>query len=265
MVEFGLLTDPTKDILSEIKTIKKLGFDFVEIAMEWPEGASEILDEKRSKILHLLKKYKLFAIGHTAWWMDFSSPYDFVRKGWVEEGKKKIDLAKRLGIKEINFHSHSILISPFRGKYKKAILNNFVKSLKSLMAYAKSRDIEVMLENSVERGEITDFNDFKYIVDKTNVKVHLDVGHAFVSGGMGNIENYIFNFRNKIEHIHFHDNHGMGDEHLPIGEGLIDFDNVVKYLKKIGYDKTITFEVFTNRSDARKSMLTVKKMWQRIK
>ena len=55
-------------------------------------------------------------------------------------------------------------------------------------------------------------------------------------------------FRDKIIHIHWHDNHGRKDEHLPIGEGLIDHEKIVRALKNIKYDRTITLEVFTNKS-----------------
>lgn len=264
MVKFGCLTNPTKDILEEIKSIKRLGFDFVEIGIEWPEDMPEILNRKRSKILSLLKKYNMFAIGHTAWWMDFSTPYESVRREWVEEGKRKINTASRLGMKKINFHSYSVLATPFHRKYRRSLLDNFVESLKELITYARTKGIEVILENGVERGEITNFRDFKYIVDKSNVKVHLDVGHAFVCGGMKNVKNYIFNFKSRLEHVHMHDNHGKADEHLPIGKGLIDFHKVVRYLKEIGYDKTITFEVFTSKMDARKSMVRIKKLWQEV-
>ncbi|MFZ0513465.1 MAG: TIM barrel protein, partial [Candidatus Nitrosopolaris sp.] len=52
-------------------------------------------------------------------------------------------------------------------------------------------------------------------------------------------------FGSKIIHIHWDDNHGRKDEHLPIGEGLIDHEKAVRALKDIGYDRTITLEVFT--------------------
>jgi sugar phosphate isomerase/epimerase len=265
MVKFGNLTNPTKNILEEIKLIKRLRFDFVEISIEWPENRPAALNRKRKQILGLLKKHKLFAIAHTAWWMDFSSPYEAIRRGWIEEAKKKIDMAHNLGINKINFHTYSKSIKPFYKKYKSTILNNFIKSLKDLILYAKSKDMKVILENGVEKGEIVDLKDFRIIMHRIpDVKFHLDVGHAFVHGGMKNIKNFIFSFKSRLEHVHMSDNHGESDEHLPIGNGFIDFVKVIEYLKKIGYDKTITCEIFTkNRMDARNSMLEVKRLWNK--
>lgn len=263
--KFGVLTNPTVDILKEIDTINKLGFDFVEIGIEWPEGAPEVLLKKRNKILNLLKKRKTFAIAHTAWWMDFTSPYYLVRKGWLEEAKKKIKVTNMLGIKLINFHTHARQISPFYEKYRKTILDNFIDSLKALVKFARKYGATIMIENAAERGEIVNFKDFKYIMNKvSDAKVHLDIGHTFIHGGMKVIEKYIKTFSNRIEHIHLHDNHGKQDEHLPIGKGKINFKKVVKMLKSINYDKTITFEVFTkNMKDVVRSREKIKKLWKK--
>ena len=78
---------------------------------------------------------------------------------------------------------------------------------------------------------------------------------------MASVIEYIKTFRDRIIHIHWHDNHGKQDEHLPIGEGFIDHQNAVKGLKEIGYDRTITLEVFTNNNDARLSADKLKTMW----
>jgi sugar phosphate isomerase/epimerase len=148
-------------------------------------------------------------------------------------------------------------------KLKKVILDNYVKSLKELVEYGKRFNVNVMLENAVEKREITSLEDFRYIINRVpGVKVHLDVGHAFIWGGIKNIRNFIMAFEDRIEHIHLHDNHGKSDEHLPIGEGKINWKSVVGMLKKNNYDKTITLEVFSkNRKDVVRSREKIRKLW----
>ena len=82
---------------------------------------------------------------------------------------------------------------------------------------------------------------------------------------MNGIKDYIFTFKDNLEHIHMHDNHGEGDEHLPLGAGDINFERIVKWLKQINYDKTITFEVFTSKEDAKSSMVKFKRLMNRFK
>ena len=141
-------------------------------------------------------------------------------------------------------------------------MENLVTSLKELVEYGKEKNVGIILENAAEKGEIVKLKDFVYILNRVpNLKVHLDLGHAFLFGGMKNIEKWVTTFREKIAHVHMHDNHGKSDEHLPIGKGKIDFLKVVKLLKKIDYDKTITLEVFTSKKDAVKSREKIRKLW----
>jgi sugar phosphate isomerase/epimerase len=58
------------------------------------------------------------------------------------------------------------------------------------------------------------------------------------------------------------DNYGKEDQHLPIGAGIIDFSKVVKALKGIGYNDTITLEVFSRDRDYLKmSKKKMVEMW----
>ena len=70
-------------------------------------------------------------------------------------------------------------------------------------------------------------------------------------------------FSDRLVHIHMHDNHGIQDEHLPLGEGKMDVRKVVKLLKEYSYGKTVTFEVFTSRADAARSKDLFRKLWEK--
>lgn len=265
VIRFGLLTNPRNEVLGEIKLIEKLGFDYVELGIELPGGAAEILLREKIKILNLLKNFKHPTIAHTAWWIDFGSGYEYIRQAWIEEAKRSIDTSKSLGIKLINFHFYSIGLVESYKSHHKFILETLVKSLKEIVSYASSKGITVMYENSPTKKSIVGIKEYKFILDKTRkLKVHLDIAHAFVENGMEGIKDYIFTFKDRIEHMHIHDNSGEGDEHLPLGDGRIDFEQVAKWLKKINYNKTMTFEVFTSKEDAKDSMLRFKKILSSI-
>lgn len=269
MPKFGCPTKPSEDVVGEIEKIGKLGFDFVEISIEGPKAFPEDLRKRKAGILRMLKKYKMFALGHTMWWCDLGSPYENVRKAWVQEGKNAIDIAHELGIKLVNFHfdvGPMLLIFKDR-KIRNKILDNHVKSLRELVEYGKRHEMKVVLENGLLTGLLAsghpDIESYKYIVDRVeDLDVNLDIGHAFIHGGMKNVLNFISTFRKRIEHIHLHDNRGKTDDHFPLGLGDIDYEKIIKALKKIGYDKTITFEVFSrNRDMAAGSVKKFKDAW----
>jgi sugar phosphate isomerase/epimerase len=49
-----------------------------------------------------------------------------------------------------------------------------------------------------------------------------DFGHANTIGEVSNFLRYV----NKAHHIHIHDNNGMSDQHLALGDGTIPWDVV---------------------------------------
>jgi sugar phosphate isomerase/epimerase len=232
------------------------------LGIEGPEGNPQIINEKKNEITRLLEKFKQMPICHTAYWIDLCSDYDYVRNAWILEAMREIRTVSELGIDLINFHAN--LNGMFYGEKRKNLLDNMVKSLTEIVRYAEKLKIRVMLENVPLSNGVHEVVEFKYIIDNVpSLLVHLDIPHAFTSGGMKSVLDYINIFTDKIIHIHWHDNHGRKDEHLPIGEGLIEHEKAVRALKDIGYNRTITLEVFTNRNDAKSSTDKLKIIWSK--
>jgi len=262
MIKFGMLTNPSLEILKEINSIHNFGFDFVEIGIEGPEGTPEILMKKKDQILKLVSRFDTFAIGHSSWWIDLGSDYEPVRQGWLEEAKRIIDVADMLGMPLLNFHANSPGMYGVSDRFEKIVLDNWIDGLKVLGDYSSKKLITIMLENMPPSG-ICRPKDFRYLMKAVpNLKLHLDIGHAFMAGGMDCVKKFL-KFGSDIVHMHVHDNNGITDEHLPVGRGKINFRAVVKTLKKINYNRTVTFEVFTGKRDAKESMLRFKKLLEK--
>ena len=262
MPSYGLLTNPSNEIISEISKIYELNFEYAEIGIEGPEGNPDVIDKKRDEIVKLLQGFRQKPIGHTAYWIDLASDYDYIRHAWIDEAIKEIRIARKVGIDLINFHAN--VNGMFYGEKRKIVLDNLVKSLREIISQAKKFNVDVMLENAPLSNGVHNIDEFKYIVNNVAMlSVHLDIPHAFTSGGMKSVIDYINAFSDRIIHIHWHDNDGQRDEHLPIGEGFIDHQKAIKALKDIGYDRTITLEVFTNSNDARSSSNQIKNMWSK--
>jgi sugar phosphate isomerase/epimerase len=87
--------------------------------------------------------------------------------------------------------------------------------------YAEKRKMRVMLENVLLSNGIHDVVEFKHIIDNVpSLLVHLDIPHTFTSGGMKSALDYINTFRDKIIHIHWHDNNEH-DVDAAIRKGLL--------------------------------------------
>ena len=55
MLCYGLLTNPSNEILGEITKAYELDFEYVEIGIEGPQGNPLIIEKKKNEILELLQ------------------------------------------------------------------------------------------------------------------------------------------------------------------------------------------------------------------
>jgi sugar phosphate isomerase/epimerase len=82
-----------------------------------------------------------------------------------------------------------------------------------------------------------------------NVGITLDTGHA---NTIGSPVNFYDRVRDKVWNIHMHDNSGEKDDHLPLGEGNIDFKAFMKRLKETNYNGYLSVELDINWGDMKK-------------
>jgi sugar phosphate isomerase/epimerase len=76
--------------------------------------------------------------------------------------------------------------------------------------------------------------------------LHLDIGHANLQVVQSTVDELLAAYGSRLRHVHLHDNKGgSADLHLPLGTGSVDVRAAVRALKGLGYDGTITLEVFT--------------------
>jgi len=230
-------------------------FHFAELSVEEPYANYELLLRNRKRIEKLLKKRKIFLYAHAPPWVDIGNLNEKVRNVWIDESKNILYVCSKIGVKNVNFHAFARSRYLRNKKTKRMILKNNVRSFNMLANFSKTLDIGITLENSWEKVD-----DMKYFLKKIpNTKFNLDVGHAFVRGGMKLVMDYIKHLNKKMTHMHMHDNHGEFDEHLTIGKGDIDYKKITEELKKIKYESTITMEVFSSKKNAKKSMNVIKK------
>jgi sugar phosphate isomerase/epimerase len=259
MIKFGYPTNPGKDIVSDMKRIKKMGFDYPEIFMEIPNAKSDMLMKEKVVIKKTLSTFGAPSITHTFWKFDISSIYESVRNAWIREFKECIDVTHELGIGKINIHLN--LEYSVDEKTKKAHLDIFCKSLEKIIDYANKCGIKIILENT-EGSQGRGLKNMDYVLKKVpNVGAHLDFGHSNITDDFLDVVKFIIKYSKRIEHIHMHDNHGLEDEHAALGEGNLRVAHIAKLLKKIGYDKTITLEIFWSKEkDIIKSLNMMKKL-----
>ena len=115
--------------------------------------------------------------------------------------------------------------------------------LERLIVRAEALGITICLENLSETAThlTRAFNVLSLLY------LTLDIGHAQLLSEENTSFGFMERYPERIRHIHIHDNLGgdspKDDLHLPVGEGIIDFEKIVKELNVIGYNGTISLEL----------------------
>lgn len=120
----------------------------------------------------------------------------------------------------------------------------------------KTPSLLVVLENFME----TEPQQLRTLIDGINhpqVKACLDIGHANIYS-----ESSVINWLDELEHqlvyIHFHNNHGLKDEHRGYNHGTIDTESFLNHLVLLPYHINIALEIF-NESELNDSCQLVQK------
>ncbi len=244
-VEFP--NNPRKDIKNEIQWIADNGFDFIDLFLE--PDKSELGKVNSKEVKRQLDYYGLERVGHTAWYLPIGSPVSQLRVCAVEIIKKYLDAFVDLGCDKVTIHSNwpPSLFSEDEG------VKLQTESIQNILSYAGKTGVKIMLE---PLGTIHDHsrNIDSLLALNEELYFHADIGHFNIFGRKP-VE-YLSRYKDKLMHVHLHDNNGIDDLHLPIGSGNIDWDYLVSALKTF-YDGTITLEIF---SEEREYVLHSKKI-----
>ncbi len=148
---------------------------------------------------------------------------------------KSCETAKIIGAKNVVFHSSCF---PFlRGVY----LDVWSKRCADFYQEIASKfDLNIFIENSpdIDPGPIAAL--MCRIEDK-RVGVCLDVGHANYSSAP--IRQWFEELGEWIGYLHLSDNNGTYDDHLPLGEGSVNWQETDELWRKLDRDTYITLEI----------------------
>lgn len=235
----GAMNHPGRPVLDEIKWMAEMGLDFIDLTLEPPQAASWNVD--LAAIREALTRHEFPAIGHTAYYLPFASPFASIRRAAIAEAARCIEAFAKIGVSWMNLHPdrHVPLHS------REYLLDENLKTLRELLAIGKDHGVGLMIENLP--GEFSTLPFLAHLLDPLpELGLHLDIGHANLLVPYNTTEEILGAYSDRLRHVHLHDNKGGDvDLHLPLGVGGIDLPRHVGALKASGYDATITLEVFS--------------------
>ncbi len=175
--------------------------------------------------------------------LDISSPDAGQRQRALEEICLAAEAAALLRVHYFVIHPgpESTLSPPHEERFLR--MENVVEILNRVAERCRELGIRCVLENKLPHLLFGKSSDILWILDaldSVDVGVCLDTGHAALSG---DLQNLLHKLAGHLKMIHAHDNCGHRDDHLPPGDGRIDWDTVVQTLVIRGFRGALILEL----------------------
>lgn len=243
-VSLGMMNHPAEDPAREIMKAKRFGFDYIDLTLEPPGAGVETFDLR--SVSKALKRTGLGVVGHTGWHLPGQAAYPEVRDGVVASLGWAARHFAALGATMMTYHIHG---AAARYIGLAAGIKAQAEVLGAAAAAAEKLGLTIVLEHTSGRDDQFQILDqlFKSV---PSLGFHLDLGHAnLTDGGPNRLPEFLKRYGRRLRHVHFSDNRGRGDDHLPLGVGTIDWVDSIRRLKRLGYAGTVTLEVFAADED----------------
>ena len=234
-----------------VRTAKRAGFDYIEILSEWPHYLSR---DNRRRFGEVLESLGMKGTVHAPFSdVNIGSFNERLRQASLEVVRETIELAAELGAISVTIHPGHC--SPVSMKNRRRYLEIHRESLRTVAEWGAEYGVRVGVEN-MPRFPILDAQTcerLRELVEDIEIGVTFDVGHLNTT--TGKFERFLDVFRDRIIHVHLHDNSGERDEHLALGDGTVPWVKVIPRLPKT----TWTLEV-NDIESARRSLKFLKSL-----
>ena len=167
--------------------------------------------------------------------IDIASSDDQQRAKSVAEIFKAADAAAILRVHYFVLHPGPENPATIPAEEQLPRMQHVVESLNQVAHRCKELGIMCVLENKLPHLLFGNTSDILWILDGINsaeVGACLDTGHAFLAADMHNL---VHKLSGHLRMIHAHDNQGGDDNHLPPGDGKIDWHIFLRDLIEVRF------------------------------
>jgi len=247
------LRHPFDEAAQRIAAIGYAGLELLaDVPHAWPAG---LLDVQKQGILKSMERAGLVFSNINAFMMnainDYRQPYwypSFIepdpeyRRVRIDHTRRALSLCAELGAPHITTEPGGP-IAP--GQSRQEAIDLFVEVLKPLAQHA--HDLGVLLLIEPEPDLLLETTDqYLEVAERLNapsIGLNFDVGHAFCV--KEDLPRAIAKLATHIRHYHVEDIAASRvHHHLVPGTGAIDFVEVIKAIRKTGYDGWVTVELY---------------------
>ena len=232
-MKIGVMNNPRGSIYEEAAAFGKADFDFIDLTIEGPRAREVDI----TRMTAILEQYNLTVIGHTDPCLPWAYPVRTIRRACLDELERCARIFSALGAGVMNIHPCYFCPPAMRN----LLIDLNIEALKPVVEMAASHGLKLVFENYLNPFDRV--STFTSLLNQVaGLGLHLDFGHTNI--GKDDYTAFCDQLGEHICHVHFSDNRGKADNHMPLGVGSIDWPDAVAALKNTGYDGTITLEIF---------------------
>jgi len=232
-------------IIKSIEIAKKYNFEGLEIIVEPPNVILEALDYSlRQKIRKLSEDYDLTLFVHAPFYnVNIASLNRDIRHVSEKLLLKTIVFASDIGAKIVVVHPG---LRFFPGeKFPQLVYSAFTETMFTCVEIARDLDIQIALENRANTIDIGKTPEellklLELIKFPKNVGIAFDTAQAQL---VMNPTEFYKKIAKYVIHAHIRDSPKNADYMLPVGEGDIDFQSLLKEFAKNHYSGALVLEV----------------------
>ncbi len=264
-MRYGAMNHAARPVLGELAEIAELGFDYLELTLDPPEAHYSQVRRLGADLRSELHRREMDLVCHMPTFVSLADLTDSIRQASVGEVLASLEAAAELQPRCVVLHPAYISgMGPFVMDQAR---QHALDSLAAIAERAEELGLIVCLENMFPRTRFcVEPEDFNQVLEQfPALQLTLDIGHGCIGSPRGKrVKDFIEQFGQRIHHLHVSDNFGKQDDHLPIGSGSIPFASILEKLKATGFDRTVTFEIFTDdRQQLTQSRRQFEKQWSR--
>ena len=249
-----------KRLVSELEFFKSIGFDYIEIPAAGLDviARGRIIRKRLERVKEILSNYNFRYTVHAPDVINLkikTNPWHY------KVMEATIEFAGEINAEVVVYHygnvDHSIDI-PEKLQRKTEII-----ALRTLGELAKERGVTIAIENVAH--PVSEVLRLMKAVDHPNVRLLIDVGHLYILASYIGLDFYK-ELKTGLPHaveLHLSDNfgessqtyqkipdveafrfvYGIGDLHLPIGEGDIPYNRVLKLIRESEFNGIVILEI----------------------
>ena len=202
--------------------------------------------------------------------IDISSLDASTRANALKELLIAVDAAAALGVHYFVIHPGPENADIPSREERLIRIENVVAVLNQVSRRCSELGIRCVLENKLPHLLFGNSNDIIWILsalEPNQVGACLDTGHASLAGDLHTL---VYKLGPYLRMLHVHDNAGKYDEHLPPGDGSIDWTALLLELHKINFKGSMILEIAggkdveTTMANARRGRSTIRRIARQV-